>query len=212
MPITLSAKGPNPIWPRSVLKRSTRSTAASASDDMEIVARANRLLCLIRSNWTVPGEPPVVAQLLADYEAQDDSGREARLARLIDLPERQGLAAVCRLMRYERSLVLAKTAAVRLLESSDREAASAELAEKLQKGLGAAAALRRAGSSPGCRPGTIHKPLPASGRSLLPRRSGCCCGSLATRRCPSSRACCDSRWRPCGRSVAGRTPPTASID
>ena len=112
-------------------------TAASASDDMEIVARANRLLCLIRSNWTVPGEPPVVAQLLADYEAQDDSGREARLARLIELPERKGLAAVCRLIRYERSLVLAKTAAVRLLEASDREAASADLAEKLQKGMGA---------------------------------------------------------------------------
>ena len=55
-------------------------TAAAEHDDMEIVARANRLLCVIRSNWAVPGEPAEVSQLLADYESQDDNSREARIS------------------------------------------------------------------------------------------------------------------------------------
>ena len=43
-------------------------TAATQCDDMEIVTRANRLLCVIRSNWTVPGEPAIASNILAGYE------------------------------------------------------------------------------------------------------------------------------------------------
>ena len=111
-------------------------TAASEHDDMEIATRASRLLLAIRSNWSAPGEPPEVSQLLADYESQDESSREARIIRLIYLPENQGLPAVCRLIRYERSLLLAKVAAVRLLEAMGGEAAKADAALALQKGLG----------------------------------------------------------------------------
>ena len=52
------------------------------------------------------------------------------------MPENQGIPAVCRVIRYERSLLLAKTAAVRLLEAKAGEAAKADLAATLQKGLG----------------------------------------------------------------------------
>jgi len=95
-------------------------TAATEYDDMEIATRANRLLNLIRSDWAVPGEPADVSQLLADYDSQDDGSREVKIIGLINLPENQGLPAVCRVIRYERSLLLAKMAALRLLEAMAR--------------------------------------------------------------------------------------------
>jgi len=110
-------------------------TAATEHDDMEIATRASRLLYVIRSNWAVPGEPPLVVQLLAEYESQDDGGREARINQLIGLAENQGVPAVCRIIRYERSLPLAKTAAVRLLEATAGETMKPDLAATLKKGL-----------------------------------------------------------------------------
>ena len=111
-------------------------TAATEHDDMEIALRANRLLSAIRSNWSLPGESADVGQLLAEYESQDDDGREARVVRLVNLPEDQGIPAVCRIICYERSLLVAKRAALRLLEARGGEAPKPELAATLQKGLG----------------------------------------------------------------------------
>ena len=90
---------------------------AADSDDMEIVARAARLLRTIKSNWALPGDPPGVVQALVDYESQDDANRDARVTQLAGLADHQGAAAVCRVICFDRSLVLAKMAAVRLLES-----------------------------------------------------------------------------------------------
>jgi hypothetical protein len=111
-------------------------TAATDNDDMEVATRAYRLLCTIRSNWSLPGEPLEVSQSLTDYELQDDSGREARVIALIGLPESRGMAAVCRVIRYERSLVAAKTAALRLLEALAGETVKPDLVAGIQKGLG----------------------------------------------------------------------------
>ncbi len=111
-------------------------TAATENDDMEIATRAYRLLGTIRSNWSIPGEPAAVLPLLADYEAQDDSGREARIISLIGLPANEGIPAVCRAIRYDRSAVLAKTAALRLLEALAGETVKPDLVSRLQKDLG----------------------------------------------------------------------------
>lgn len=131
-------------------------TVATEYDDMEIATRANRLLNVIRSNWAVPGESAVVSQLLAGYDSQDDGSREAKIIGLIHLPENQGLPAICRVIRHERSLLLAKMAALRLLEAmagpdlptplekrvvrdvprSYRDIEKSDLAATLQKGLG----------------------------------------------------------------------------
>ncbi len=90
---------------------------AADSDDMEIVARADRLLRSIRGNWTRPGDPPLVVQALSDYETQDDASREGRIAVLIAIADQQGVPAVCRIICYDRSNLIAKTAALRLMES-----------------------------------------------------------------------------------------------
>ena len=131
-------------------------TAATEYDDMEIATRANRLLNVIRSNWAIPGDPAEVSQLLTGYDSQDDSSREVKIIGLIHLPENQGIPAICRVIRYERSLMLAKMAALRLLEAmagpdlptplekravldvprSYRDTTNSDLTATLQKGLG----------------------------------------------------------------------------
>jgi tetratricopeptide (TPR) repeat protein len=106
---------------------------AADSDDMEIVARADRLLRAIRSNWTRPGDPPLVLQSLGDYELQDDATREARVAALIALADQQGVPAVCRIICYDRSNLIAKTAAVRLIESLSTKDVKPGLAAEIRK-------------------------------------------------------------------------------
>jgi tetratricopeptide (TPR) repeat protein len=106
-------------------------TKATRHDDVEIALRADRLLCLIRSNWGLAGDPSRVRQLLADYESQDDNSRQTRIVSLIDLADNQGIPAVCRIIRYERSLVVAKAAALRLLETKAGEVAGPDLAAVL---------------------------------------------------------------------------------
>jgi tetratricopeptide (TPR) repeat protein len=111
-------------------------TAATDDDDMEVATRANRLLYLIRSDWTLSDDPPPVSQLLADYDGQEEFARQARFSQLIELPDDQGVAAVCRVIRYDRSLPLAKTAALRLVESRENDSPKSNLAAALRKGLG----------------------------------------------------------------------------
>ena len=110
-------------------------TAAGDHDDMEIAMRARRLLAAIRNNWVVPGESPLVSPLLANYEAQDDCSREVRILQLIALPEKQGIPAVCRIIRYERSLLLAKTAALGLLQAMAGQSAEADTTATVAKHL-----------------------------------------------------------------------------
>jgi tetratricopeptide (TPR) repeat protein len=112
-------------------------TAATEHDDLEIATRANRLLHVIRSDWTTAGEPPQVSRLLSDYDALEIGSREGRISSLIDLADNQGMAAVCRVIRYERSLPLAKTAALQLMESREKDEGKSDLAAGLKKGLGA---------------------------------------------------------------------------
>ena len=92
-------------------------TAAADSDDMEVAIRVARLLFSIRSNWASPGDPSDVVSLLARYETQDDNVREFRVGQLLELPHAAGIPAICRIIRFERSLPLAKLAALRLVES-----------------------------------------------------------------------------------------------
>lgn len=185
-------------------------TAATESDDMEIAARANRLLHLIRGNWSVPGEPPVVSRLLADYESQDDSNREVRIARLVDLPQDQGAAAICRVIRYERSLLLAKTAAVRLLAALAGDAVKPDLAATLHKGLGPCRraparwvlAWLKVRKDPQALAG-LWTQLAAEEDGILLRQPRDSSLTIVENLLRFQIACC-------GRSIAWRTPPAAS--
>ncbi len=89
--------------------------AATTDEDLEIASRAKYLLRLMRVEWTAESDPPEVKKCLRNYEFDDSPSREAKMRALAGLPNGQGIAALCRLVRFEKSLVLSKRAAVALL-------------------------------------------------------------------------------------------------
>jgi tetratricopeptide (TPR) repeat protein len=89
--------------------------AATTDEDLEIASRAKYLLRLMRVEWTTENDPPRVKALLRNYEFEDTRSREARMQGLAGLANGQGIAALCRLVRFEKTLLLSKAAAVALL-------------------------------------------------------------------------------------------------
>jgi tetratricopeptide (TPR) repeat protein len=92
-------------------------TAATTNDDLEIASRAKYLLRLMRVEWTAKNDPPEVKKLLKDYEIQPEDTRLARMHALAVMSEGKGLLALCRLVRFEKSELLSKTAVIELLKS-----------------------------------------------------------------------------------------------
>jgi tetratricopeptide (TPR) repeat protein len=110
--------------------------AATNDPDLEIASRAKYLLRLMRVEWTLPGDPPEVKRCLRDYEYENAPLRESRMQELARLPNGQGIPALCRLVRYEKSLLLSKSAAVALLERrSSADPPDAATIEAVRKGL-----------------------------------------------------------------------------
>jgi len=89
--------------------------AASNHPDFEIASRARYLLRLIRSQWTTDQDPPQARKLLEGYELLPPEERAVRITRLVLLPDGGGIAVVCRLIRFERSNLLANHAALEIL-------------------------------------------------------------------------------------------------
>jgi tetratricopeptide (TPR) repeat protein len=89
-------------------------SAAEIHDDIEISSRARYLV--ERMRWTTPSDPTAVRQVLADYETASEDDRREAIRRLAELPPEIGIDALCRLVRYERSDLRSKLAAVALLE------------------------------------------------------------------------------------------------
>ncbi len=110
---------------------------AEASDDPEIAMQAGYLVRLIRAEWTREGDPRQVQQILKDYEAQPDDRRLQRIKQLAELPGDQGLEWLCRLVRFEKSSVLSKQAALAIIGESFEgdEAAKAARVATIQKTL-----------------------------------------------------------------------------
>lgn len=91
---------------------------AESSGDPEIAMQASYLVRLIRSDWTREGDPRQIQQILKDYEALGDDRRLARIKQLAELPGNQGLDWLCRLVRFEKSPVLSKQAALAVMRQT----------------------------------------------------------------------------------------------
>jgi tetratricopeptide (TPR) repeat protein len=89
--------------------------AAVTHEDIEIAARARYLVRLIRVDWTRDSDPAPVKELLKGYDQLKESDRLQRIGELAKLPADAGLSALCRIVRFEKSLVLARRAALRIL-------------------------------------------------------------------------------------------------
>jgi tetratricopeptide (TPR) repeat protein len=88
---------------------------AADSDDLEIATRAKYLLHLMRVQWTREDDPPGVKSLLDGYDSLSLDERMVRMQKLAAMPAAGGVPALCRLVRYELSPMLSKSAAVAIL-------------------------------------------------------------------------------------------------
>jgi len=110
--------------------------AAANDSDLEIATRARYLLRLMSTDLTRPGDPPEVASLLAEFHLLEERGQVARLEKLAALEDGQGIAALCRVIRFEPSIVLAKQAALILAKRyPSKQVAMDRLAKLLRENL-----------------------------------------------------------------------------
>lgn len=89
--------------------------AAIEHDDIEIATRSRYLVRLIRVDWTRESDSTQVKELLRGYDQLANSDRMARITELARLPDDEGLSAVCRIVRFEKTPVVSKQAALKLL-------------------------------------------------------------------------------------------------
>lgn len=113
------------------------SESLDTERDVEILGRASYLLHLIKVEWTDKNDAVEVRNLTQSYEGADDEVRKDTIDKLAQLPDLKPLAALCRIIRFERSQALSKRAAVRLIDRKLAAGEDAEAREKaLQVGLG----------------------------------------------------------------------------
>lgn len=112
-------------------------SAAENHEDLEIATRAKYLLRLMRVNWTAEDDPPEIKRYLEDYESLNPEQRKERMRTLGALPGGAGTAALCRLVRFEKSPLLSKFAAVEVLSRQPPDQPPTdETAAALRKNMG----------------------------------------------------------------------------
>jgi len=94
---------------------------AEQDNDIEIAARARYLVRLMQVQWVHEGDSPTVRRMLERYDALDESDRLKLIRQLSQLPGGEGVVPLCRLVRFEKSEILAKWAAVELITHATRK-------------------------------------------------------------------------------------------
>jgi len=100
---------------------------AENHDDIEIAARAKFLVRQMEIKWTVESDSAEVKRLLQNYALQDDAAHLATIEQLSELDDDKGLAVLCRLARFEKSVVLSKLAALAAIEGTKGKPAGKEI-------------------------------------------------------------------------------------
>jgi tetratricopeptide (TPR) repeat protein len=104
---------------------------AEKNPDIEISSRAKYLVQQIRTQWIHDSDSPQVRRILDKYELLDDAGRLQALRQLEFLPREIGLAPLCRLIRFERSPLVAKFSALLIIGQPDASAHSFAARQKI---------------------------------------------------------------------------------
>lgn len=93
---------------------------ATDDPDPEIAASAGYLLQKITVRWAQGDDSPAVRRLLSEYGEQSEKQRLRRVQSLAGLRDGEGLAALCRIARFERSELLSREAAVAVIQPVER--------------------------------------------------------------------------------------------
>lgn len=110
--------------------------AAEQDADPEIAARARYLLRQITVDWIRADDPEDVRRLFDGYDELSLDERFKRADQLFRLPADQGLSGLCRIVRFDRSELLAKRAA---LFVCSRMPANEPRAQQIRRDVGKAA-------------------------------------------------------------------------
>ncbi len=111
--------------------------AAQQHEDIEIALRARYLVRRLQVRWYDEHDPPAVRRVLREYGQQSESERRSRMERLASLDDAVGIPALCRLVRFESDLRLAKHAALLIMHHpAPQESAEPEkFAEMLRSAM-----------------------------------------------------------------------------
>jgi tetratricopeptide (TPR) repeat protein len=109
---------------------------AENSDDLEIASRAQYILQQLRIEWVRTEDPAEVRRALSGYGELSIDARLVRLRRLARLPDLAGVAALCRVARFEPSPLVARHAALGIVER-DWATITPEVAAACRAELGA---------------------------------------------------------------------------
>ncbi len=90
---------------------------ASTHDDSEVAIAARHLISSMEVSWATESDPQAVREVLEGYgTSRKEAERKTRIDRLAQLPDRIGLGALCRLVRFESSLRLSRDAALLVMQ------------------------------------------------------------------------------------------------
>lgn len=98
---------------------------AMTSDDIEIALRARYVLHSLNVRWAQDDDPLRVKELLRSYGEKSEEERRSLVEQLANLPENQGVVALCRIARFETSNVLSKYAALSVMQRKPNADATA---------------------------------------------------------------------------------------
>ena len=89
--------------------------AATDHPDPEVAARCRYLISELTVHWTRRDDPPQVKSALTDYANQTETQRLAVVRELGLQSDAWAIAPLCRVCRYDQSMVVARRAAIELL-------------------------------------------------------------------------------------------------
>jgi tetratricopeptide (TPR) repeat protein len=97
--------------------------AATENSDPEIAASANYLLRQITVRWVQADDAPLVRAILKPYSQEAEAARLQSVEQLARLPQGAGLAALCRIARFDRSPLVSRAAAIAIIRPKASAAA-----------------------------------------------------------------------------------------
>lgn len=112
-------------------------STATQDDDPEVAASARYLVRQITVRWIQNSDSSTVRALLRDYGDQSDENRSTRVEALAALPHGEGVPALCRIARFDRSPRISREAAVAVIRHVDQPTPQSAIApETVQQELG----------------------------------------------------------------------------
>lgn len=114
--------------------------AATDSTDPEVAASASYLLRQIPIRWVQADDHPLVRAQMRNYGQETEARRMQHVDVLDRLSNGKGTPALCRIARYDRSLLISRTAALAIIRPSEKPSEQPHIdAEVFERELGASA-------------------------------------------------------------------------